>query len=397
MLGKKGQKSGAQAATLIALITMILLAYILFLPPEDRETLLEDETGTGTSVSGSSAKNITLVNATSLRLEFIGEDKYEHTIPNIYLSEKTESNVIETATPFYVRNGWFDKKTSNMSFYINDLENTDNVAVTFEAPKAKGNLLISVNGVQIFDYEAVQLNVGPVTIRKELLKEGENILDFAAAGVGMKFWSTNEYSIEDLQITADLKDVSGRESMNVFTIANEEFYNIESARVQFYPVCQQASVGKLSVMLNNREVFAAIPDCGMQNRQDVFSTDLNSGKNTISFRTEKGSYRVELIKIITELKDIKTFLAYFEVNTSVYNDIKAGKKDAILEIRFVDDRETKKAQININGHLTQLDQTGAYYSRKVGSWMEQGARNYFEITPESLLKIVEMKITVVKK
>jgi hypothetical protein len=217
---------------------------------------------------------------------------------------------------------------------------------------------------------------------------------FSVSGVGIKFWTTNEYSIEDLQIVGDIRDISGQESRNIFTITNDEYYNIESARLDFYPVCTQQAVGRLHVLLNNREVFNAVPDCESMNRQDVFTAELNPGKNTLVFKTDKGNYRVELIKLKTELKDIKTYLDYFEINSTSYDEIGDGDKDVWLEIEFVDDDEDKEAEINVNGHLTYLDQKDNIYRKNINSWIEEGARNYVEIKPKTVLKIVDLKVTM---
>ena len=381
MFSKKSQKSGSQAAVVVISIAVILMGYILFLPPEEREALLHDGGEGGYYTGTSSEKNITVLNISSMRLEYVGKDKYEHPIPNLYLYEKTESDVIESFNPFYIRNGWFDKKESTVGFYITDLANTGNVALSFSAPKAKGRLLVSLNGVQVFDYEVVQENVGPIAIKNELLKQGENLLSFSVSGVGIMFWKTNEYSLEGIKVTGDITDVSMTESMNVFTIKNEEYYKLERSYLEFYPVCDHEKVGMLKVSINNSNVFSSVPDCNMLNRQDIYSTDINAGKNIVVFKTEKGNYRVELIKVKTELKEVKTFLDYFELNSSAYRDVQRNEKDVWLEITFVDDKEDKEAQINVNGHLAYLDQKDAVYRRRIDSWVEEGARNYIEIKP----------------
>jgi len=393
MLRKKGQGGGtSQAAIVILAVTLILVFYIMFLPPEERADLLEDEDGV--SSVGGDGENTTLLNMTALRLEYVGVSDYEHNIPNIYLFERSEASVLEEYTPFYVRNGWFDKKSYEAVFYVKDISNTENVAVAFSAPVAKGKIQIDLNGVRIFEYEVVQPDVGPVELRKELLKEGENVLKLSVDGVGIRFWSTNEYSVEDLQVIADIKDVKQQESLNTFTVTNEEFYNIESAQLQFYPVCNPASIGTLEVRINNKVVYSAVPDCDLLQRQDILPSDLNAGKNTIMFKTSKGSYRIELIEVKTELKDVQTFFDYFEINSSAYYDVLANRKELWLEIQFVDDGERKEAEINVNGHLTYLDQTRPVYRKRISSWAEEGARNYIEIKPQTLLKIVELKVVL---
>ncbi len=392
MRNRKAQQSGNQAALVIGLVTLILIGYILFLPPEEREELLEGGNGLYEGPSRDDG-NISIINVTSLRLEYVGEDEYLHNIPNLYLFETTGAEVLEDFTPFYIRNGWFDKKTYNVSFHISDLANTGNIALSFKAPEAKGRLLIALNGAQIFDYEVTQLNVGPIELKKELLKDGENTIYFSLSGVGIKFWTTNEYSIEGMKVTADITDISRQESLNIFTITNEEYYNIESAFIEFYPVCDSDKVGRLDVLLNKKPVFSSTPDCDLLNRQDIYPRDLNAGKNTVIFRTEKGSYRIEMIKVKTELKDVKTFLEYFEINSSLYDEIDDNDRDVWLEIEFVDDDEEKEAEVNINGHLTYLDQREPVYRKKITYWVDEGARNYVEITPKTVLKIRELRIT----
>ena len=59
MLRKKGQHAGSQAAFIIVAITIVLVAYVLFLPPEEREALLDDDNGDGYFITAS-AKNATI-------------------------------------------------------------------------------------------------------------------------------------------------------------------------------------------------------------------------------------------------------------------------------------------------------------------------------------------------
>ena len=69
-----------------------------------------------------------------------------------------------------------------------------------------------------------------------------------------------------------------------------------------------------------------------------------------------------------------------------------GTGAVILEIDFVDDGKRKRAELNINGHLTFLDQKEAFYSRVLNPWLEPGARNYIEIIPETALNIVQVRV-----
>jgi hypothetical protein len=200
-----------------------------------------------------------------------------------------------------------------------------------------------------------------------------------------------------MAVVGDITDVKSQESLNTFTVNNEEMYNFESSYLRFWPVCDPTDTGRLDIILNSKMIYSAVPDCNSINTQDVYSTDLNAGKNTIVFKTSRGSYRVEQIKIRNRMKPVKTFLEYFEINKSEYDAIRTNKKDAMIIIEFVDDRETKKADVNVNGHLTRIDQTKYDYEKEISAWIDEGKRNYIEITPKTTLNIVELKVVVNEK
>jgi hypothetical protein len=396
MLKKRGQKTGSHAAALIGIITLVLMAYILFLPPEEREALLEDEELENGENGDAEDINKTLFEVSQLRLAYVGESEFEHNIPNINLKQTTSAKEFAGETPFYVRNGWFDKKEKTIEFELDDPENTMNLLVSLEAPKRKGRLMIYFNDELIYDYEATKLNIGPIEVKDSLLKE-KNEVRLEVSGVGLAFWRTNEYAVEEFRVIGDITDVRAQESLNSFVVSNEEMYNFESGYLKFWPVCDPKTVGRLDVTLNSRLVYSAVPDCNSINLQDIFATDLNAGKNTIVFKTDRGNYRIEQIKVKTKLKDVKTFLEYFEVNETEYDDVRKNRRDAVLYIEFVDDNENKKADVNVNGHLARIDQAGPDYEKEISAWVEEGSRNYVEISPRTTLNIVEVKVMINEK
>ena len=389
MRKKRGQTSGSGAAALVGIITVILIFYILFLPESERQQLLADEE----EVNGQEeiVREVSLVEVTQLRLSFVGEDEFDHIVPNINLFQTTAAQELHTETPFYVRNSWFDKQSKIIEFSLDDPANTMNLLLSLQAPQRQGRLMVYFNDNVVYDFAPSQVNIGPIPINEELLQDS-NTIEIKVSGVGLAFWTTNQFAIEDFKVVGDLTDILAQESFNTFTIANEEYYNLESGYVQFFPICEPAEVGRLDVLLNNRQIYSSVPDCGTINRQDIFPTDLNPGKNALVFKTSRGSYTLEQIKVKTRLRPVKSFLQYFEVNASEYSLVAAGSKRVMLRIDFVDDLEDKRADINVNGHLTRLDQRTPTYERDITIWIEKGKRNYIEIAPKTVLNIVELKV-----
>ena len=390
------------AAVLVAVIAGLIILYILFLPTSEREALLENKS---VKSSGGTAGNEDKEEGVLLR-EFPGrldtsEGVTDKTLPNIFLFEKTDAKELAKINPIIARNGWFDKKGRTISFSIDDLENTDNVILSFKAKKHTGILTIKLNNEIIYENEIDTETVAPIKLNKNLLNE-DNAFEFSVSSVGFKFWRTNEYSLEDIKIIGDITDRSKQESRNVFTLTATELFNIEKADLRFIPFCKsEADVGVLDVSINNRNVFSAVPVCEDSYKQPIPLGILDSGENRVIFKTNKGSYSVEQIRIQFAEKEIKTNVFFFQVNKSQINEIKSGKKNAVLSIEFVDDRSNKRADLNINDKMLSIDTdkktaTKTLNDRNDPDLIEEG-NNFIEIRPRTRLDIVEVKISLVNR
>ncbi|MBS3103009.1 hypothetical protein J4458_06230 [Candidatus Woesearchaeota archaeon] len=384
----KKSQTGINAAVLVAIIAGLIILYILFLPSVEREELLEGEVKK--SKAASEEENILLKEFPG-RLDII-KDIEDKTIPNVFLFETTNAKELERINPFIVRSGWFDKKAREASFKIDDSENIDNVLLSFAAKKHKGILTIKLNGEVIFENEVLSETVEPIRLKRSLLK-ADNALEFSVSSVGIKFWSTNEYSLENVRVIGDLTDRSRQEALNVFSLKGEEFFNIEKATLKFVPYCKGIDVGVLEVSINSKNVFSAVPVCEDAYRQVVPTGVFEVGSNNIIFKTNRGSYSVEQIKLEFEAKETKTKVFFFEINETKLDEIEKENKDITLTIEFVNGDEEKRADININDHLLSLDQEDKFYSKNIKDKIREG-NNFIEIRPRTELEIVEIRVEV---
>ena len=115
---KKAQ-GGMNAAILVAIIAAVIIIYIMFLPTEDKERLIKEKSTYESKTT--KEEKITLLSENVGRLDPIGKVK-DKEIPNVNIFETTNSKVLDTINPVYVRNGWFDKKIKIVKFSIDDLE-----------------------------------------------------------------------------------------------------------------------------------------------------------------------------------------------------------------------------------------------------------------------------------
>jgi len=389
-------QGGLNAAILVAIIAAVIIIYILFLPTEDRKELLEEESDYKGS-TGSKEEVITLLSENVGRLDPVGRVR-DKEIPNVNIFERTDSKVLDTINPISVRNGWFDKKSKIVKFEVDDLENTENVVLSFSVPKRRGILSITLNGELIYEYDINSLNIEPIKLKKSLLMDDNNELEFSVSGVGAKFWTTNEYALENVKIIGDITDISRQESQNVFTLTDTEYSNLEKADIKFIPYCSTAAkVGVLDVFVNNRNIFSAVPVCNDRYEQEIPVSALSAGQNKVIFKTNKGSYSVEQIKLSFEEKDIPEAVYYFEVNSTTFEYIEDDEFDSFIRIEFVDDEKTKRMDLNINDHLVRVDQEKKEYSKNIDDWIEEG-NNFIKITPvKTTLDIVEVKVELEEK
>jgi len=377
------------AAILVAVVAGLIILYILFLPDAEREALLENKS-IDKRTSGDEEDEEVLLRVFPGRLDIVEEIEDER-IPNVFLFETTNAEELEKINPFITRNGWFDTKIKTVSFDMDNLENTDNIILSFKVKKHKGILTIKLNNQPIFESEIETETVAPISLNKGLLND-KNTLEFSVSPVSFKFWRTNEYSFENMKIIGDITDRTKQESRNVFTLTGTDLFNIEEANLRFVPYCGNvADVGLLEISINGRNIFSAVPVCEDPYRQPLPIGVLNSGENRIIFKTNKGSYSVEQIKIEFEEEDIKTNIYYFEVNQSILDEIDDGDKNAILTIEFVDDDENKRADLNINDRLSSIDDDDRTFTKNLNDFLEEG-NNFIELRPRTRLEVVELRV-----
>ena len=383
-------QGGMNAAVLVAIIAGLIILYIVFLPSGEREKLIEKKQP---EPSSGESPNI-LLQANPGALSTSRSMESEKKIPNIFLVETTNAKDLEKINPFIVRNGWFDKKTRNIDFVIEDIDNTDNVVLSFAAKKRKGVLAIKLNNAIVFENELASEIVEPVKLDKKLLMK-QNSLEFSVSSVGTRFWTTNEYSFENIRIIGDITDTSRQESTNLFVLSDPEFASMEKATLKFVPYCGNVNqLGALDIFINNKKLFSSVPKCNDAYRQSIPKSALNEGENNIVFKTNKGSYSVEQIKISLEFKEPQVKTYFFEISPGTFSKIRNGDEDAVLTIKFVDDKSQKRARLNINGHIESVQTDKAMFSKNINSKLSEG-NNFVRLEPLEDLEVAELKIEIV--
>ncbi len=324
-MSKRRAQAGA-AGSLLALIAVFILLYLLLIPPDLRDQLLNDGTTTSDGKNPQTDNPALLkMNKTVLvespgRIDYLKFKDYDHPLPAINLYTTTNSNEQDIGDSVYVKNGIFDKKTANITFLLDDPDNTDNIYLSFSVNPNRNNngrLMIYLNSQLIYDKIAGDSLNAPISIKSKLGKV--NTLSFEVTGVGYMFWTTNEYELDDIKLFYDKTDISTQTSNNVFMVTDTEKFNLNKATFEFAPDCNPKTAGKLDAYVNRELVFSSVPDCGQLNRVELSPSVISAGTNKVSFETEGGNYLIDQINVNTEMKQMTYPTYYFDLNKALFS------------------------------------------------------------------------------
>ncbi|MBI2669379.1 hypothetical protein HYX14_06070 [Candidatus Woesearchaeota archaeon] len=391
---KRAQAAGG-AAVLLAVIAGLIVMFIILIPPTERARLLEDESqAIPSSTVQTAVPAVNLLKESPGRLDYLPQKEIEHPLPVVNIYTKKETKVLAEKNTAYAKKGAFSEEVSELTFPIADVTNTDTVLLAANIKSLSGRLIITFNGEEIFN-DVVAGSFSPVKVPKSQL-QAENKVLFAVASPGAAFWRTNEASLENVRIIGDVTNTQAQSSQSTFLISDLEKTNLERVTLEFQPSCQYTEVGVLTITLNGKVLYQAVPDCDLALVPlEIASDALNKGENEIIFAAGKGTYILSHLIITSKLKEVEYPTYYFELSNEQYQDIKQQNKRARVQLDFVDVIESKMGDVLINGKLQSFDTKESAYTIDVGDEVVLG-NNAIKIKPKKTLEIRELRVDLLK-
>jgi len=254
---------------------------------------------------------------------------------------------------------------------------------------------VRLNDEQIYNAPLTEGGSQVVPLPSNLLEE-ENVLTFAVSSPGLAFWRTNGISLENVKIIADVTALNAQTSRNVFLVSETEKRTLDRIVLRFQPDCKFNEVGKLSIVVNDREIYNALPDCDVAMVPIEISPDLiQMGENEILFTTERGQYLLSHVLLKSKLKEIEYPTYYFDLSLEDYNKVKAGSYRVRATINFVDVVSSKFGDIVFNGDLRHFDTKEAAETLDLTDDIVRGT-NSFKLKPKKTLEIRQLTIDLIK-
>ena len=394
---KKGQKDAASAANLIALLGLFMILYILFVPPAERDALLD---GTRTDTDSSSSDNgvayiRTLLSEQPGDLVRLPQQDFEYAIPSFTLRESTYSKVLVEENPFIVRRSWFSDDSKQIEFSVPSVRDTIRLLLTFSVDSnPKGDLEIILNGNRIYHASPGEGPIVPLEIPVEHLRD-RNVLTLSSSLPGMRFWDSTNFRIRGLSIAGDFYEPEDLENYNNFFMTENEVNNLESSRLTFSPSCTRETVGRLSININGQSIFSAIPDCNTLNRIN-FDSKILQEDNIISFVSSGGDYTISLARITARLDEVEFPRYNFELSEREYNEINSNRNYIRVKIDLQDDERFKEAYVLVNSVKYFLNTRSNSFETKVEPSVLRQGRNVIELQPLNTFTALNLKVDLLE-
>jgi len=378
-------QSGAPAASLVIVIAAFVLLFVLLLPSEDRDALLEDK-DRDRVLAGEDLDGATLLDENPGTVTKLREREFEHNLPSFNLFIEKEDVILKKVDSVFIES----KGTALKSVPLFVRDPVENAKLTFSVSGHEGLLTVSLNGGEIFRGD-VDGNIEPLTIGG--LQE-ENVIDFMVdSPSAWQFWKNNFYDLRGVQISGTVERLENREAVQTFFVSDEEAdpENIESAFIIYLVDCRISEVGRLDVVLNGNLLSSKVPDCGSLEKTFIDPNDFVEGKNELLFSAAKGRYLIDQVFVKTKLEKPIFPVYFFDLNRTQFRNIDNGTINATVSLRFIDNDERKTAVLELNQHRIFIDTRGDSFAKNVDPFVVEGS-NSLRIVPEKTLQVLELKV-----
>lgn len=339
--GKRGDgPSATGSGVLVALIALMIILYVLFLPPQDRANLLGDSnTGSGSGGTVNTPTSNVLFTSTVGTVYTGSAPSVTHDLPTVTVRALQQGSILVARDSVTASNNVFEKKPAVLTFTA-DPNLTKNAVLSFNIEsKTAGNIIVNQNGEEVFNQPVQTRSVPPIALGP---LAADNTISLEASSVGFAFWRSNTYTLTNVKVTADVTDLTDATTRQGFTLSENELGSLDSAQLSFVPICN--TEGKITIAVNDNVVYQGTPDCGGFNTLELAPSKLAIGDNSIVFSTQNADIVIDRGSVITKGKAQDNRVFSFSVNPTL-----AQGKTLAVHLFFADSND-KSGIVKINGN-----------------------------------------------
>jgi len=388
--GKRGQ--GSATANFILMLVVFIIAYIILLPPAAKEEVYRP----GSTFSPGEEVPVDgrlLTSATPGVVRPFLREVISRKIAPISLFAFTETEPRLLVRSLTVYTSFFSKKTEQLTFDAQELNNLEQVSLLFLVQEGQGRLALRVNGQEFYNDE-VSFTDLPIEIPMQYLKKSENVLEIEASSPGARFLSTNTYYLKDIQLVKRLAVEHKRETRSFVLTPDENRDLVRSVLSYFVNCIRVKDLGTLDVYLNKRLVSSRFMVCDAKPSEVDLNPDyILPGENVLEFEVDRGEYILEQVILDNELETEDYPKYYFSLQVGEYLDVQDVLADVVLELEFDDYGYRKAATILVNGERVYLDTDDRRALIDISDFVVEG-ENFIKIIPREEFDIVNLQVVL---
>jgi hypothetical protein len=376
------KKASNPVSTLIIIIGVLIVLYVLIMPPCDKCELLKTDCPSYCEDEGASEDILLSVEPGEVSLA----DRRTYDLGSMNLYSHSEPNIDELAESLSVSKGWFGTINQDLVFNIDSFSDLDSVELSFVVVDSRGDLKVYLNDRQIFSDSASSGRTVEIELPVSYLEE-VNDLRLESEMPGLAFWARNYYDLRDIEILQYYEIVHSSEEKSFF-MGDSEFDSLEAAELEFTIYCSSLDGDTgFKIYLNNELVRSDNIGCI---RDDIsFSIDTSyfeQGTNEVKFLVDNGNFLLSGVEMKVWF-DETVYPSYeFDVDEKFGNEFE-------LYMKFGSSGD-KNGDIYLNGDTIVLDTGSNTFREDITDHVVVGT-NYLEIRPDNEFEIDKLKVSIV--
>jgi hypothetical protein len=380
MMNKKAENP---VTTLIIIIGVLIVLYVLVMPPCDKCELLntdcpsycEDE-------SGASGDVLLNVEPGDVSLS----DKRTYDLGSINLYSHSEPDVDRLSNSLSVSKGWFGAVDQDLTFNVDSFSDLESAQLSFVVVDSRGDLNIYLNDRQVFSDGISSGRTVEVDLPVSYLEE-VNELRLESETPGLAFWVRNYYDLRDVEILKSFEIVHSSDEKSFF-ISDQEYDALDEAELEFTIHCSSLE-GEAQFKIYLNDELSRSDTIGCISRDISMSVDydsLNEGTNTVRFLVDNGDFLLSDIGMEVWFDESVSPSYEFDVDRKTGNEFE-------LYMKFDSSDDEKRGNINLNGHTIEFDTSLNVFRKDITSYVDLGT-NYLEIRPDNNFEIDRLKVSI---
>ena len=361
----------------ILLIALFVLLYVLMLPPDVRDDLLNqslDETEEDTF----SYQQNTILSETPGLVFPLTQSTQTHNLFSLHIFIQDEPEITHLSNDFEISRNLFKNTQKTLSFNIEEDKLYEQYILVFDINDHKNNLVITLNDDVIFSGDASGLNL--LTLDGDLIQEKNTLVFSLESSI-----FTSYYEIEYVELKTNYETSHSEDTTSVVLTEDEKFY-LSYSELSFDIFCNKLEgTSTLKIELNNNQVYQEEIECKFtQKTIELDKSGLSQGENLFEFSIDNGDFNIENIILENELTKEQHKQYSFIISDDDFELISDQEITANLDLVLGD--SVKAADIYLNNYLITLDTTDSYFSNDISDLVQQG-QNTIEIIPKNYFEI----------